>query len=105
MLADMLRMAAKEMTFSLSSEGVSASLGMFSGSGSLSPWQLSVMSVSLNTSSSIVSTWLLLEAENGRRKNYSQNTKIKIIFSHFQPTKLANIGKETPKQKGVSVAF
>lgn len=81
MLADILRMAAKVMAFSLSSEGVSASLGTFSGSGSLlSPWQLSVKSVSLNTSSSIVSTWLLLEAENGRRNSHRTLKSVKAVF-------------------------
>lgn len=65
---DMLRMAAKDMIFSFSSDGISASLVAFSGSGSRSTGKISATSdgdsccVSLKTSSSIVSTWLLLEA-------------------------------------------
>lgn len=73
-----VRMAANDMIFSFSSDGASPSLGPFSGSGSLSPWQLSVTSeksscwFSLNTSSSIVSTWLLFEA-----KKQNNNLEIK----------------------------
>lgn len=86
-LPDILRMAAKEMIFSLSSEGASGSLGAFSGSGSLSPWQLSVTSeetscwVSLKTSSSIVSTWLLFEAE--MRGDIELLIEIKVLKELF----------------------
>ena len=77
-----VRMAANDMIFSFSSDGASPSLGPFSGSGSLSPWQLSVTSekssgwFSLNTSSSIVSTWLLFEAKkrnNNPRSRLNKN--------------------------------
>lgn len=85
MPADILRMAAKEMTFSFNSDGESASLRTLAGSGSLSPWQLSVTSetsrlVSVNTSSSIVSTWLLFDAGNERRVfNNKESSNIKTL--------------------------